>query len=58
MGVTWKAKGALLTAILSKEAPPRTDVIRAVLDKYGQDVQDIEIDEPGIEHIVSKIYNG
>ena len=57
-GVEWKAKGASLTAILSKEAPPRTDVIRAVLDKFGQEVEDIQIDEPGIEHIVSKIYEG
>ncbi|HLX63986.1 MAG TPA: ATP-binding cassette domain-containing protein [Planctomycetota bacterium] len=58
IGVEWKAKGAALTAILSHTAPPRTDVIRAVLDKYGHDVEDIEITEPGIERIVSKIYNG
>ncbi|MEI6233643.1 MAG: ATP-binding cassette domain-containing protein [Planctomycetota bacterium] len=57
-GVTWKADGASLTAILSKTAPPRTDVIRAVLDTFGQEIEDIKIDEPGIEHIVSKIYGG
>ncbi len=57
-GVQWKAKGAGLTAILSKTAPPRTDVIRAVLDTFGAEIEDIKIDEPGIEHIVSKIYEG
>lgn len=58
IGVEWKARGASLTAILSRDGPVRTDVIRAVLDKYGQEVEDIQINEPGIEHIVSKIYEG
>ncbi|HYG76793.1 MAG TPA: ATP-binding cassette domain-containing protein [Planctomycetota bacterium] len=55
-GVLWKADGAALTAILGRQAPPRTEVIRAVLDRYGQDVQDIDIAEPQIEHVVQQIY--
>jgi len=55
-GVIWKANGASLTAILGRQAPPRTEVIRAVLDRYGQDVQDIGIAEPQIEHVIQQIY--
>ena len=55
-GIVWKAENATLTAILSHTAPPRTEVIRAVLDRYGQVVQDIAIAEPQIEHIVQRIY--
>ncbi len=55
-GVTWTAKGAELTALLGRSAPPRADVIRAVLDAFGPDVEDIQISEPGIERIVSGIY--
>jgi ABC-2 type transport system ATP-binding protein len=55
-GIIWQSKGASLTAILGREAPPRADVIRMVLDRYGQDVQDIAIAEPQIEHIVQQIY--
>ena len=53
-GVTWKATGAKLTALLGHDAPARADVIRAVIDKYG--VEDIAIAEPQIEHVVSQIY--
>jgi ABC-2 type transport system ATP-binding protein len=55
-GVIWKAKNAKLTAILGRDAPPRADVIRAILDRYGQTVEDISIAEPQIEHIVQQIY--
>jgi ABC-2 type transport system ATP-binding protein len=55
-GITWKPVGSTLTAILGKESPPRADVIRAVLDRYGAKVQDIAIAEPEIEHIVRQIY--
>jgi ABC-2 type transport system ATP-binding protein len=55
-GVTWKADGTKLTAILGKSAPPRTEVIRAVLDRYGELVNDIAIAEPQIEHVVQQIY--
>jgi ABC-2 type transport system ATP-binding protein len=55
-GITWKPSGPSLTAILGSDAPPRTEVIRAVLDRYGQQVQDIAIAEPEIEHIVRQIY--
>jgi ABC-2 type transport system ATP-binding protein len=55
-GIIWKPEGSVLTAILGKEAPPRADVIRAVLDRYGAKVQDIAIAEPEIEHIVRQIY--
>jgi ABC-2 type transport system ATP-binding protein len=57
-GVTWKSNGTSLTAILGKNAPPRAEVIRAVLDRYGEEVQDIAIAEPQIEHIVQQIYAG
>jgi ABC-2 type transport system ATP-binding protein len=57
-GVTWKSNGTSLTAILGKSAPPRAEVIRAVLDRYGEEVQDIAIAEPQIEHIVQQIYAG
>ena len=55
-GVTWKAEGPALTAILAREAPPRAEVIRAALDMFGADVEDIQIAEPGIERIVTGIY--
>ena len=55
-GIVWKSNGASLTAILGHNAPPRADVIRVVLDRYGQEVQDISIAEPQIEHIVQQIY--
>ena len=55
-GIVWKAEGAVLTAVLSRHAPPRAEVIRAVLDRYGQDVLDIAIAEAQIEHIVQRIY--
>jgi len=55
-GIIWKSKGASLTAILGREAPPRADVIRMVLERYGQNVEDISIAEPQIEHIVQQIY--
>jgi len=57
-GVTWKSNGTSLTAILSIQAPPRTEVIRSVLEKYGDQVQDIAIAEPQIEHVVQQIYAG
>jgi ABC-2 type transport system ATP-binding protein len=55
-GISWKAQGSALTALLSKNAPPRAEVIRAVLERYGQDVRDIAIAEPEIEHVVQQIY--
>ena len=55
-GIVWTAEGATLKALLTRHAPPRTDVIRAVLDRYGQGVEDIAIAEPQIEHVVSRIY--
>jgi ABC-2 type transport system ATP-binding protein len=55
-GVAWRAEGARLTALLGRNAPPRADVIRAVLDRYGAAIDDIAIAEPQIEHIVQKIY--
>ncbi|HEY3320217.1 MAG TPA: ATP-binding cassette domain-containing protein [Planctomycetota bacterium] len=55
-GVDWKPNGASLTAILNHTAPPRTEVIRAVLDRYGPEVEDIAIAEPKIEHVVQRIY--
>ncbi len=55
-GIVWKPNGASLTAILGQSSPPRADVIRTVLDRYGQNVQDISIAEPQIEHIVQQIY--
>jgi ABC-2 type transport system ATP-binding protein len=55
-GITWKAEGAGLSALLSKTAMQRTEVIRAVLDKFGHEVGDIAINEPQIEHIVRRIY--
>lgn len=57
-GVTWKAEGAALTALLGREAPPRAEVIRAVLEKFGAEVEDIAINVPGIERVVSGIYAG
>jgi ABC-2 type transport system ATP-binding protein len=55
-GIEWKAEGSELTAVLSRQAPPRTEVIRAVLDRYQENVQDIAIAEAQIEHIVQRIY--
>jgi ABC-2 type transport system ATP-binding protein len=55
-GITWKAQGTSLQALLDRHAPPRAEVIRAVLDRYGQQVEDISIAEPQIEHIVRQIY--
>lgn len=55
-GITWKAKGAALTAILSRQAPPRAEVIRSVLERYGENVSDITIAEPQIEHVIQQIY--
>lgn len=57
-GVKWTPKGAELLAHLSKEAPPRAEVIRAALDHFGPEVQDIAIEEPEIEEIVRRIYKG
>jgi len=55
-GVKWIPKDAELHAHLSKEAPSRTEVIRAALDHFGPAVQDIAIEEPEIEELVRKIY--
>ena len=55
-GVSWKAESNSLVAMLSKDSPPRAEVIRAVLDKFGAEIQDIAIDEPNIEHVVQQIY--
>ena len=55
-GVVWSADGATLKALLNQNAPPRTEVIRAVLDRYGPEVEDIKIAEPQIEHVISRIY--
>jgi ABC-2 type transport system ATP-binding protein len=55
-GVVWKADGAELTARLGRAAPPRTEVIRAVLDRYGEDVEDIAIAEAQIETVIQQIY--
>jgi len=57
-GVVWKSEGSALTAILGRNAPPRAEVIRGVLDRYEGSVQDIAIAEPQIEHIVQQIYAG
>ncbi len=57
-GVVWKSEGSALTAILGRDAPPRAEVIRGVLDRYSGSVQDIAIAEPQIEHIVQQIYAG
>jgi len=57
-GITWKAQASTLGARLGKDAPPRAEVIRAVLDRYGEDVQDISISEPQIEDVVTQIYRG
>jgi ABC-2 type transport system ATP-binding protein len=55
-GIGWKADGAALTAVLSRQAPPRAEVIRAVLERYGENVADIAIEEAQIEHVVQRIY--
>jgi len=55
-GVEWKPDGAKLSATLSSGSPQRTEVIRAALDTFGQDVQDIAIEEPQIEQVVQRIY--
>lgn len=55
-GIVWKADGTSLQALLSKDAPPRAEVIRAVLDRHGGEVQDIAITEPQIETLVRQIY--
>jgi ABC-2 type transport system ATP-binding protein len=55
-GVTWKADGLALTALLGKNAPQRSEIIRAVLDRYAREVGDISINEPQIEHVVRQIY--
>jgi ABC-2 type transport system ATP-binding protein len=55
-GVDWKADGAALIARLGRSAPPRTEVIRAVLDRYGEQVEDIAITEAQIETVIQQIY--
>ena len=55
-GIDWQPKGATLTANLKREAPQRAEVIRLVLDRYGEDIQDIQIDEANIEQVVRSIY--
>ncbi len=55
-GIAWDTKGATLTATLSKEAPHRAEVIRSVLDRYGENIQDIAIEEANIEQVVQRIY--
>lgn len=55
-GVAWKPDGFEISASLSKTAPPRTEVIRAVLERFGKDVLDIAIAEPEIEAVVQRIY--
>jgi ABC-2 type transport system ATP-binding protein len=54
--IVWKAEGATLTATLGQEAPPRAEVIRMVLDRYGENVADIAIEEAQIEQVVRRIY--
>lgn len=54
--IAWKADAATLTAKLGKEAPPRAEVIRHVLERYGENVADIAIEEAQIEHVVQRIY--
>ena len=58
LGIDWKPHGATLTATLSRSAPHRAEVIRAVLDRYGEIVQDIAIEEAQLEHVIQRIYSG
>lgn len=55
-GVAWKPDGHKLVVTLASSAPPRAEVIRAVLERFGPDVRDIAIEEPEIEAVVQRIY--
>ncbi|MCZ7646528.1 MAG: ATP-binding cassette domain-containing protein [Planctomycetota bacterium] len=55
-GVAWKAEGHELVGSLTRGSLPRAEAIRAVLERFGQGVQDIAISEPQIERIVQRIY--
>lgn len=55
-GIDWQPKGATLTANLTREAPQRAEVIRLVLERYGENIQDIKIEEANIEQVVRSIY--
>ena len=55
-GIAWKAEGASLVAHAGRQSPPRAEIIRAVLDRYGEDIRDISIAEVQIEQIVQRIY--
>ncbi|MCK6470298.1 MAG: ATP-binding cassette domain-containing protein [Planctomycetes bacterium] len=55
-GVEWNPDGHKLVVTLASSAPPRAEVIRAVLERFGPDVRDIAIEEPEIEAVVQRIY--
>lgn len=55
-GVEWKPDGHKLLVTLASSAPPRAEIIRAVLERFGPDVRDIAIEEPEIEAVVQRIY--